>query len=234
MTKRIAVVTGAGQGMGRAIARNLASHNVHVVLVGRTESKLQAVAGEIQAINGASTVVPLDITDVDAVDVFVRTMSDQTVDILVNCAGDWLIKPLEETIDADLQHILDINLIAPYRLSRAFLPNLRKSDNASIINIGSMAAVGSHPGITAYTAAKTGLRGLTGSLAQELRGDLIRVVMLSTTPANTPMRWSASPGMDPNMLVEPETIAHVAAMITNLPKGITINDLLLESMLLEM
>lgn len=220
--------------MGRAIARNLASHNVHVVLVGRTESKLQAVAGEIQAINGASTVVPLDITDVDAVDVFVRTMSDQTVDILVNCAGDWLIKPLEETIDADLQHILDINLIAPYRLSRAFLPNLRKSDNASIINIGSMAAVGSHPGITAYTAAKTGLRGLTGSLAQELRGDLIRVVMLSTTPANTPMRWSASPGMDPNMLVEPETIAHVAAMITNLPKGITINDLLLESMLLEM
>ena len=234
MTNKTAIITGAGQGMGRAIALNLASNNVHVVLVGRTGSKLQAVAEEIAALNGSSTVVPLDITDADAVHAFVETMSDQTVDILVNCAGDWLIRTVDETTDADLQHILDINLIAPYRLSRAFLPNLRRSANASIINIGSMAAMGSHPGITAYTAAKTGLRGLTGSLSQELRGDLIRVVMLSSTPANTPMRWSASPDMDPKMLVEPETIAQLAAVIVNLPQGITLNDQLLESMLLEM
>ncbi len=97
-----------------------------------------------------------------------------------------------------------------------------------------MAAVNSFGGISAYTAAKTGLRGLTGSLADELRPELIRVVMLSPTPANTPMRWDASPDMDPKMLVEPETIAQIVSVIVNLPKGITLSDITLGSMLLEM
>lgn len=234
MTTRTAIITGAGQGMGRSIALKFARNGIRPILVGRTESKLKQVADEIYQIGREAVVAALDITNTIAVSALVERLSEHTVDILVNCAGDWLIKTMDETTDDDLDHILGVNLKAPYQLSRAFLPNLRKSENASIVNIGSMAAVGSFGSITAYTAAKTGLRGLTGSLAAELRPELIRVVMLSPTPANTPMRWAASPDIDPKMLVEPETIAEIVSVIVNLPKGITLSDITLASMLLEM
>lgn len=234
MTQKTAVVTGAGSGMGRSISLQLASEGFHIVLVGKTESKLLKVADEISESGGSSTVKTMNITESDKVKAIADELVDTAVDVLVNCAGDWLIKTMDETTDTDLDHILGVNLRAPYLLSRDFLPHLRKSDNASIINIGSMAAVNSFGGISAYTAAKTGLRGLTGSLADELRPELIRVVMLSPTPANTPMRWDASPDMDPKMLVEPETIAHIVSVIVNLPKGITVSDITLGSMLLEM
>lgn len=234
MTQKTAIVTGAGSGMGRSISLQLASEGFHVVLVGKTESKLLKVANEISNLDGSSTVKTFDITEADKVKAMANDLADTAVDVLVNCAGDWLIKTMDDTTDDDLDHILGVNLKAPYLLSRDLLPHLRKSDNASIINIGSMAAVNSFGGISAYTAAKTGLRGLTGSLADELRPELIRVVMLSPTPANTPMRWDASPDMDPKMLVEPETIAQIVSVIVNLPKGITLSDITLGSMLLEM
>lgn len=234
MTQKTAVVTGAGSGMGRSISLQLAGEGFHIVLVGKTESKLRNVANEISNLNGSSTVKTFDITEADKVKAMANELADTAVDVLVNCAGDWLIKTIDETTDDDLDHILGVNLKAPYLLSRDLLPHLRKSDNASIINIGSMAAVNSFSGISAYTAAKTGLRGLTGSIADELRPELIRVVMLSPTPANTPMRWDASPDIDPKMLVEPETIAQIVSVIVNLPKGITLSDITLGSMLLEM
>lgn len=233
MTQKTAIITGAGSGMGRAITLQLASEGFHIVLVGKTESKLLSVAEEISATNGSATVKAFDITNADKVKALATELSGTAVDVLVNCAGDWLIKTLEETTNDDLDHILGVNLRAPYIFVRDFLPHLRKSENASVINIGSLAAVNSFPEISAYTAAKTGLRGLTGSLAAELRPDLIRVMMLSPSPANTPMRWDASPDIDPKMLVEPETIAQLVSVIINLPKGITINSLVLESMLLD-
>jgi NAD(P)-dependent dehydrogenase (short-subunit alcohol dehydrogenase family) len=227
---RIAMITGAGQGMGRAIALNFATQGIESILIGRTESKLQRVADEIVERNGHAHILTCDLTDTDAIERSVVALPAAHLDILVNCAGDWLIKPIDETSTADLDHIIDINLKAPYHLSRLCMPHLRKSQNASIINIGSMAAVHSFGGITAYTAAKTGLRGLTGSLAAELKPDLIRVMMLSPSPANTPMRWEASPDMDPKMLVEPETIAEIVSVIVNLPRGIAVSDFVLESM----
>ena len=234
MTMKTAVITGAGSGLGRAIALHLAQAGYHVVLVSKTESKLIKLAEEIKAMGGSSDVEAFDITETAKVKALAHKLADTSLDVLVNCAGDWLIKTIDETTDADLDHILSVNLKAPYLLSRDLLPSLRKSDNASIINIGSIAAENYFGGITAYTVAKTGLKALSGSLADELRPELIRVVMLSPSPMNTPMRWDASPDIDPKMLVEPETVAEVISMLINLPKGITIDNLLLQSMLLDL
>ena len=234
MKDRKAIITGAGQGIGRGIALTFASQNIHTILVGRTETKLRDVAREIEGLNGTFTVKALDITHQDAVADFASEFATERIDILVNCAGDWLIETLDETGEDKLTHIIDINLKAPYRLSRLLLPGLRKSPNGSIINIGSMAAVGSYGGITAYTAAKTGLRGLTGSLADELNDELIRVVMVSPGPANTPMRHAATPDMDTNMLLEPDVIASLVSFIVNLPQGVTLDDVTMKSMLLKM
>ena len=136
----------------------------------------------------------LDVTDDAALAALGAELDGTTVDILVNCAGDWLISYLPDTNERAADHILRVNLRAPYILSRTLLPNLRRSDNASIINIGSIVTSMSVPTVSAYTAAKVGLKGLTGSLAAELKPDLIRVVMISPGPADTPMRDAASPG----------------------------------------
>lgn len=235
MTLTKAVVTGAGQGMGRSIALKLAEQGLAVVLVGKTLAKLEKVADEIQAAGGSAQAYHLDITDDAGVEAFAAWLGDEAIDVLVNNAGDWLVEPFESTGNDQFDHILGVNLRAPYVLSRALLSHLRKSENASIVNIGSIVTVESHDGVSAYTAAKVGLRALGNSLAAELRPERIRVMMLSPGPANTPMRWEASPGIDPQMLVEPETIADVLWTMVSLPHGITIRDVVVvESMYLEM
>lgn len=233
MTTRRAVITGAGQGSGRAIAQRLSQDGIHTLLVGRTASKLHDTAEAIAAAGGEATAHALDVTDDAAVAQFGAALEGQTVDILVNCAGDWLIAPLADTSNAQLDHILRVNLRAPYILSRTLLPNLRRSDNASIINIGSLVTAISAPMVSAYTAAKVGLGGMTKSLAAELKPDRIRVVMISPGPADTPMREAASPGIDKSILVQPETIAEMTHAVVTLPRGITTSDFVLYSMLWE-
>lgn len=233
MTTRRAVITGAGQGTGRAIALRLAKAGLHCLLVGRTASKLHSVAAEIAGAGGEASVRALDLTDDAAVAEFGAALGESAVDILVNCAGDWLISLMADTSNEQLDHILRVNLRAPYILSRSLLPNLRRSDNASIINIGSLVTAISVPMVSAYTAAKVGLQGLTGSLAAELKADQIRVVMISPGPADTPMREAASPGIDKAMLVQPETIAEMTHTIVSLPRGVTTSNFALYSMLWE-
>ena len=233
MSTRTAVITGAGQGMGRAIALRFAADGVKTLLLGRTESKLQSVADEVAARGGEASVHALDVTDDAALAALGAELDGSTIDILVNCAGDWLISYLPDTTNEQLDHILRVNLRAPYILSRTLLPNLRRSDNASIMNIGSIVTSMSVPTVSAYTAAKVGLKGLTGSLAAELRPDFIRVVMISPGPADTPMRDAASPGIDKSILVQPETIADMVQTVVSLPRGISTSDFVLYSMLWE-
>lgn len=230
MTSRTAVITGAGQGMGRAIALRFAAAGIKLALIGRTESKLRSVAEEIAEHGGEASVHALDLTDDAAVADFGASLNGETVDILINCAGDWLISLAPDTSNEQLDHILRLNLRAPYILSRTLLPNLRRSDNASIINIGSLVTANLVPTVTAYTASKAGLKGLTGSLAAELRPERIRVVMISPGPADTPMRAAASPGIDKSILVQPATIADMAHTVVSLPRGITTSDFTLHSM----
>lgn len=233
MTRKTAVITGAGGGMGRAIALKFAQSDIRPLLVGRTEAKLRSVAEEVAARGVSAGVHILDVTDDEAVAAFGAELADTTVDMLVNCAGDWLIETMQDTSNEQLDQILGTNLRAPYILSRALLPNLRRSDNASIINIGSLVTAISVPMVSAYTAAKVGLKGLTGSLAAELRSQMIRVVMISPGPADTPMRDAASPGIDKSILVRTDTIAEMVHAVVTLPRGITTSDFVLYSLLWE-
>lgn len=230
MNAKTAVITGAGQGAGRAIALRFARAGIHCLLVGRTESKLKGVMEEIAALGGAASVYALDVTDDAAVADFGGALGEQTINMLVNCAGDWLIALMENTNNEQLDHILRVNLRAPYILTRTLLPNLRRSDNASIINIGSLVTAISAPTVSAYTAAKVGLKGMTASLGAELKPERIRVVMISPGPADTPMRDAASPDIDKSVLVKPETIADMVFTVASLPRGITTSDFVLYSM----
>jgi NAD(P)-dependent dehydrogenase (short-subunit alcohol dehydrogenase family) len=230
MADKIAVITGAGSGMGRAIAHKLAGEGVHVVLTGRTQEKLEAVAEEIAEQGGSALVHPLDVKDPDQIQALATRLAGGHVDMLINCAGDWLIQSIDDTTPEQIDHLFDTNLRGPYLMTRALLPLLRRSENASVINIGSVTSMQSHPMVTAYTAMKTGLRGLSGSMAEELKPDKIRVILLAPGPADTPMRDAASPDVDKSTLVPPGTIADMVWMLVTLPRGLTTSDFLLMMM----
>lgn len=231
---KTAVITGAGQGMGRAIALKFAEHGYHVGLVGRTKDKLDAVASEIKALDQTASVHPIDVTDHAQISQLAKSFQGKAIDLLVNCAGEALIKPFEETTADDWNRLLSINLTGPFLVTQALLPSIRQSENASVVNIGSIATTGGFAGITAYSAAKTGLLGLTRSLAAELSDDEIRVVLLNPGPVDTPMRWEATPDFDRKMVLDPTAIAETIWWLASLPKGTTTSEFLLRSVHLQL
>lgn len=230
MSDRIALITGAGQGIGRAIALRLGAGGFTSILVGRTAAKLEAVAAEITAAGGKAQVAPLDVTASAALNGLADRLSDQPLDALIHCAGEALVRPLTESTEADWDRVHAVNLKAPFLLVKAFLPHLKRSANATVLHIGSKTVYIGAPGVAAYTASKTGLLGLTRSLAAELKPEGIRVVLLSPGPADTPMRWAATPDYDRALLIQPEVVAEAAWHLVNLPRGVTAGDVLIESL----
>lgn len=226
---RTAVVVGAGQGMGRAVALRLAQEGSIVHLVGRTQSKLDSVAQEILSAGGRCAVYPADVTRPGALDDFVGRL-DGSVDILVHSVGESLMKSLTETTFDDWQRMLDVNLTSVYVATHALLPSLRTSANASIVLISSKTALRGYP-VVAYSAAKAGVLGFARSLASELATERIRVVPLCPGPTDTPMRWSSTPEMDPSLVMDVDSIASTVSYLVGLPQGVTADTIIVQSVL---
>ena len=230
-TIRTALVTGAGQGIGRAIAQLLAANQFRVILVGRTKAKLVNVAQAIKGLGPEPQIVPLDVTSSEHIWHLQQNLERENhpLDLLVNCAGAAFIAPIEETTEADWDRLLAVNLKGPFLMTKAVLPLLRKSENASIVNIVSKVALKGYGTVTAYTAAKAGLLGFTQSLANELREDEIRVVALCPGPVDTPMRWDATPEYDRKLVIDAEFVATTVLHLIQLPRGVTMGPVLIES-----
>lgn len=223
------LITGAGQGLGRTFAQRFAQGGWRVILVGRTLAKLQQVAHELRLESPAAPAPLISHCDLsDPAAIHALAQSHDACDVLINCAGESLVKALSDSSLDDWERIHHINLRAPFLLSQAFLPHLRRSPNASIINIGSMTAHAGHADVSVYTAAKTGLLGLTHALSAELRPQ-IRVTFLSPGPLDTPMRWQATPDFGRERVIAPELIADTAFWIATLPPGVHTGDIVVQS-----
>lgn len=229
---RYAVITGAGQGMGQAVALKLARGGYNLVLAGRTPEKLDQTAERVASVGGHVTRVPGDFTQADDLNRLLETVRELTpvVDVLVHSAGEAYIAKLDATPDADFDRIMAINLRVPYQLTREMLPLLRESENASIVAMVSKVALkGYGAGVTAYAAAKTGLLGFMRTLAAELAPQEIRVVSVCPGPVDTPMRWDATPDFERKLVISAESVAKLVGTVVSLPRGTTTGDLLIES-----
>ncbi len=171
LTGRTALVTGAGRGIGRAIAQGLAEHGADVVLVSRSGDQLRTAAQEITAATGRKAwAMPFDLADLDGVE---RLFADAAevaggMDILVHCAGTTVRTPTEALSLEDFRRVMDVNLTSALVLSQAFGRHCRDADKPGrIIHIGSLACHAARPTIAAYTCSKMGLLGLTRTLAVE-------------------------------------------------------------------
>lgn len=184
--QRVALVTGAGRGIGRAVAERLSSDGMRVVLTARGGHELAETA---DLCPGETLVVPADVTGVDAADEVFAAAEDAwgRVDVLVANAGAGASAPLGRTSDADWQQMLDLNLTAPFRCVRRAVGPMRAVGWGRIVVVASVAARVGEPYLAAYTASKHGVLGLVRSAAAELASTGVTVNAVCPGYVDTPM-----------------------------------------------
>jgi 3-oxoacyl-[acyl-carrier protein] reductase len=218
---QVAVVTGAGRGIGAAIATALAALGATAILCGRTAATLDATARAISAEGGKAEAMPCDVTDLASVDRVAERVEKSfgRVDILVNNAGiAGFDRALHQLPPEDWDRILNTNLRGVYYAIRAFAPAMIRARSGHIINISSLAGKNALRDGAAYAASKWGLNGLTYSVAEELRGYNIRVSVIC--PGSTNTELSPHEGKNAAKMLQPEDIAHAVVMlVTQSPRS---------------
>jgi len=212
---QLAIVTGAGRGIGQAISKRLAAMGASVILAARDTEQIQRVQHEIEASGGSAHAVQLDLRNEQSIAKLAEVIETrhQRCDILVNNAAIGNIgKPLHELPPEDWDQLMATNLRGPYLMIRAIAPLMIRAGSGHIINISSLAGHGPLPNGAAYSASKWGLNGLTYSVAEELRPHRIRVSVVAPGSVNTHFGGNI-PGKNPDKKIQPDDVAHVVAML---------------------
>jgi len=208
---KLALVTGASRGLGRAVAKALAAEGAHVILVARREGSLEDVDDEIRAVGGSATLVKLDLADSEKVDALGPSLFHRwgKLDILVANAGMLgPLSPLPHVSDDAWQNVLNVNLTANWRLIRTLDPLLRHADagRAAFVSSGAAAAKNAYWG--PYAVSKAALEALVKTYAHEITNTSVRANLINPGPVRTQMRQQAFPGEDPMSLPTPEDVGH--------------------------
>lgn len=232
LENKIAVITGAGSGVGQASAWKLAEEGAQVAIISRTEKNLQETAAKLDP--ARTLVIPCDISQPEAVQKMAETVREKfgRVDILVNSAGTNIRnRSLKELSIEDYQQVVDINLNGTFYVVSAFLPMMREQGGGTIINISSIAGLqASMVSGAAYVASKFGMRGLTQSINVEEQQYGIRACAISPGEINTPIidkrPVPSSPEARARML-QSEDLAECVALVAMLPSRAVVDELVI-------
>lgn len=218
---QVALITGAGRGIGAAIAAKVAALGARVILCGRQRAPLEHIADSIQNNGYQGAVIECDVADLRAVEALGERVERTfgRLDILVNNAGIMGPQgPLHQLSPSDWDHIFNTNLRGVYYLVRSLAPLMIRARSGHIINISSLAGKNALPNGAAYSASKWGLNGLSYSLAEELRAHNIRVSVIC--PGSVHTEFSPHEGKNAEKMLQASDVAHAVAMlVTQAPQS---------------
>ncbi len=224
---KVALVTGAGRGIGRGISLALAKSGIQVVLSSRSGSQLKRVQKEIRADGGLAFAIPADVRDPNSVkNLFQRIKRKfSRLDILINNAGLGLYGEIVTFPLKRLDAVLQTNLRGTFLCCQAALRIMIPQKNGYIVNISSVVGIKGYPRQSAYTASKHGIVGLTKSLAVEAQPFNIRVSVVHPGGVDTDMIRSARPDLDRKKLLQPEDIAQTVIFLLTLSDRAAIDEI---------
>ena len=211
----VAIVTGAGRGIGRAISLALAHSGANVSLAARTASELGKVQKEIDASGTQAISLPTDVSQESQVIALVQKTLEQfgRLDILVNNAGTGVFSPLGETTAEEWDRTMAINARGPFLLCREAIPYLSQQERSFIINISSIVGEKGYVNQAAYSASKHALMGMSKALAKEVQPNGIRVHAICPGGVDTDMIRRARPDLDTSVVMQPEDIADIVLFL---------------------
>lgn len=219
-----AVVTGAGKGIGRALAVALAKEGVHVGLIARTAADLESLSHDLIHTYGIQvSIAPADISQRHEVEAAMNKITQElgTVDILINNAGIAQFGLLAEMSPEDWERIMQVNVMGTYYVTRTVLPLMMEQDSGNIINISSTAGERGFATGSAYCASKFAVLGLTESLMPEVRKHNIRVVALTPSTVNTDLARNLGLKLgEQEYMMQPEDVAELALATLKLPSRV--------------
>jgi len=224
---QVALVTGAGRGIGRAISLALGVAGAQVVAAARTRPEIEAVAQEIGAAGGRASAWPVDLSsEVEIVVLFdfIREKLGR-LDVLGNNAGIGLFGPVQDFAAADLDRLYAVNVRGTFLCCQQALKLMIPQRSGYIINLSSVVGFKGYPRQAGYTAAKHGVMGLTKSLAVEAQPHGIRVSVISPGGVDTGMAGDARPDLDRSVLLRPEDIAHTVMFLLSLSDQAAIDEI---------
>lgn len=227
LNNKNALITGAGKGIGKAVAIALAAEGVNVALLARTKTDLEQVAKEIEPYGVKTVIVTADIADIGSVNQAVNTVLGEfkTIDILINNAGIGKFGKFLDLAPQDFENIIKVNLFGIYYATRAVLPGMIEQQGGDIINISSTAGLKGAAITSAYSASKFAVMGLTESLMQEVRKHNIRVTALtpSTVATDMAINLNLTDG-NPEKVMQAEDIAEVIVAQLKLNRRVFIKE----------
>jgi len=212
---KTALITGAGRGIGRAIALALAKKGIDSALSARNETELEATQQMVAENGGRAVVLPADLTEEKNCIALVERAIEHLghLDMLINNAGIGLFGPLEEMTTEQWDSIMHVNVRAPFILCREAIPHLKKQPLSWIISVASVVAVKGYVNQSAYSASKHALLGMHKAMAKEVAEYNTRVHVICPGGVETEMVTRARPDLDTSVLMKPEDIANTVAFL---------------------
>lgn len=215
---KVVVVTGAGRGIGKAVASALAKSGCRVVLSARTAAQLEEVRRDIELSGGVATAVPGDLTRDDALDTLAAESRRAygEVDILINNAGWGRRAPVVKINAEDLDQTVRLNLRAPILLAQRLLPDMIAKNEGAVINIGSVSGKTGEANGAVYSATKFGLIGFTQSLYEEVREHRIKVCVILPGFVDTPL-IPPTRQLDRSKMIQADDVAQAVLYVLTSP-----------------
>jgi 3-oxoacyl-[acyl-carrier protein] reductase len=221
---QVAIVTGAGTGIGRSSALLMAGEGAAVVVAARTVADLESLVQEIEAAGGKALAVPTDVTVEEQAEALVKQAIDTfgRVDILVNNAGTNVRAPIDKVTTPDWDLILATNLNGTFYCTRAVIPHMKAQAYGKIINVSSGAGKRGSATRAAYSAAKHGVVGFGDAVQKDMKGHGISVTVVCPGPIDTPMRAFNNPGEDTSLLIGADEVGQVILFLATRGRDVII------------